>query len=70
MGEARERVVDMNSGYPPACREIAQIAQDLGILEAIPEHEDVLVLVVNKLLQQVSVIPEHISDNFASPIAE
>ena len=70
MGEKNEGVVGMNSRYPPAYRKIAQIAKDVGILEAIPENEDVLSFVVDELFQHISVVAEHISDDLATSVTQ
>ena len=43
----------MNNGYPSAYQEVAKIAQDIGILEAIPKSDDALVFTVDKLFQHI-----------------
>jgi hypothetical protein len=61
----------MSSICAAACREIAQIAKDAGILGEMgtPENYDVLVYIVYELLQHVGIVSEEVSDDLVSPIA-
>lgn len=53
-----------------AYREVALIARDVGILKSIPENSEVLVFLVDKLFEHISVIAKHSRDDFATTVTE
>ena len=60
----------MNNIYIPAYREVAQIARDFGIIDTIPECDDVLVFFINKFFQHIGVVSEQIGDDLAAAVAK
>ena len=58
--ERKDGNIEMSVTGMPAVREIAQLAKNEGILNSIPENDDVLVFVVYELL--LHVIKESIAE--------